>query len=38
VPLDARLHVLGGSTPGGMAAFHQSYLAIYSINLPAIRK
>jgi len=38
VSLDARLHVLGGSTPGGMAAFHQSYLAIYSINLPAIRK
>jgi DNA-binding CsgD family transcriptional regulator/N-acetylneuraminic acid mutarotase len=37
-PFDTRLHVLGGSTPGGMAAFHQSYQAIYSINLPAIRK
>jgi DNA-binding CsgD family transcriptional regulator/N-acetylneuraminic acid mutarotase len=38
VALDTRLHVLGGSAPGGMAAFHQSYQAIYSINLPAIRK
>jgi len=38
VALETRLHVLGGSTPGGMAASHQSYQAIYSINLPAIRK
>ena len=38
VPLESRLYVLGGSTPGGMSAFHQSYQAIYTIVLPSIRK
>ena len=38
VPLETRLHILGGSTPGGISAFHQSYQAIYTIVLPSIRK
>ncbi len=36
VTLGTRLYVLGGLTPGGKAAFDQSYQAIYTINLPSI--
>jgi hypothetical protein len=38
VPLETRLHVIGGATPGGMAVFHQSYQAVYTIQLPSVQK
>jgi len=38
VPLDTHLHVIGGTTPGGMSLFHQSYQAVYTIQLPSVQK
>jgi DNA-binding CsgD family transcriptional regulator/N-acetylneuraminic acid mutarotase len=38
VPLETRLHVIGGATPGGMSVFHQSYQAVYTIQLPSVQK
>lgn len=37
VALDTRLHVIGGQTPGGLSAAHQTYQAIYTISLPSIQ-
>jgi len=38
VPLETHLHVIGGATPGGMSVFHQSYQAVYTIQLPSVQK
>ena len=38
VLLETRLHVLGGITPAGPVALHQSYQAIYTISLPGVVK
>lgn len=35
--LDTRLHVIGGQTPSGLSAAHQTYQAIYTISLPSVQ-
>jgi len=36
LPVETRLHLLGGETAGGMSAAHQSYQAIYTILIPVV--
>jgi DNA-binding CsgD family transcriptional regulator/N-acetylneuraminic acid mutarotase len=37
LPLDTRLHLLGGRSSGGLGVSHQSYQAIYTILFPVVR-